>query len=761
MKNVFIFILSFQIFTQAYSQIPVGKWRSHLPFSSASKVAKAESKVYCATSGGLFYFNTDDNSVNKVSKEDGLSDSDITALGYSKESQTLIICYQSGNIDLILNNTIFNIPDIKDKLFPGNKRINNIRINDGTAYLACGFGIIVLNIVRKEISETYYFGAGGTQIKINEICFDSQNIYAATDRGIYFASRTSPNLLDFNSWSKDITIPHSNEAFNTITTVAGRVFANFSSGIKEGDIVYYREGGVWIKYPNFNNDNCQQLTTWNNNIIILGYFHVDIYDLNGSNLKHIFFGQPQTATMDEDGILWVADAVGGLIRNNDEYTLLKLSPNGPAQIFVSGIAIKDNTLYAVPGGKDSGQGNLYRPSGVFAFKSNNWTNWNVESARDFYKIAIDPVNPEHYFVASWGYGLFEFENGELKNKFKDNNSTLQTIIAGEDYYRLGGLTFDNSGNLWVTNSGVDKPVSIMKKNGEWISYSLNNIVNSYLFDIVETSSGHKWINMASGRGLMVIDDNSTIDNPEDDLYKRLDVVDENNRLITNEIYSIAEDKEGYLWLGTNKGILVYYNPSKVFTSENFYAKPIIVPRNDGTNNGDLLLGTESVTCIAVDGANRKWLGTKNAGVFLVSDDGIKQIHNFNSENSPLLSNSISAIAINDKTGEVFFGTEKGIISYRSEATEPSDQFNDVYVYPNPVREDYSGDIVITGLVKDTHVKITDLTGNLVYETLAVGGQAVWNGKNYNDKRVSTGVYLVFCSNQDGTLTHITKILFIH
>ena len=383
--------------------------------------------------------------------------------------------------------------------------------------------------------------------------------------------------------------------------------------------------------------------------------------------------------------------------------------------------------------------------------------------KDFYRIAIDPMDPEHYFVASWGYGLFEFQQDSLIKVYREGNSSLQSIIPG-DYFRLGGLTFDYEGNLWVSNASVGSPISVLKKNGEWKSFDLGNKLSSSIYtgDIIADQNGYKWMILTSQtRGLVVMDDNGTIDNTDDDRYEVVDVKDEYNSIITNDIYSIAEDKDGNIWLGTNKGILVYYNPSAVFDKENFYAQPIIIPRNDGSGQGDPLLGTESVTSIVIDGANRKWLGTRNAGVSLVSDDGLSQLLNFTAENSPLLSNSITSIAINEKTGDVYFGTDKGIISYTADATGGAENYNSVYVFPNPVRENFTGDIAISGLLENTLVKITDLNGNLVFETISLGGQALWDGKNFRGEKVKTGVYLVFCSSEDGELSHVGKFLVVH
>ena len=262
-----------------------------------------------------------------------------------------------------------------------------------------------------------------------------------------------------------------------------------------------------------------------------------------------------------------------------------------------------------------------------------------------------------------------------------------------------------------------------------------------------------------GRGLFVFDEKGTYEDISDDEYESFSVLDESGAIISNDIYSFAEDRDGVMWIGTNKGAVAYYNPENVFSdTDPFYAKKIIL-QLDGPVN--YLLETEIVTAIAIDGANRKWFGTQSAGVFLMSEDCTEQIYNFNTENSPLLSDNILCIAIEPESGEVFFGTANGIVSFRSTATEPDDFFTDVYAYPNPVKPDYEGDIVIKGLVANSNVKITDISGNLVYEVNALGGQAIWNGKNFDGERVKSGVYMAFCTNEDGSKTHVTKILFIN
>jgi len=335
---------------------------------------------------------------------------------------------------------------------------------------------------------------------------------------------------------------------------------------------------------------------------------------------------------------------------------------------------------------------------------------------------------------------------------------LQSIVPGENYIRIGGLDFDVNNNLWITNSEVANIISVKKANGEWKGFNFDEVISNVpVGEIVVSQNSTKWIILPNGLGLFVFNENNTIDNTNDDQFKKLSILDENGKLITNNVYSFAEDLNGIIWVGTDQGIIVYYNPENVFDDESFYAQRIVLTNNGITQN---LLSTEVITAISVDGANRKWIGTNSSGVYLVSKNGTEEINHFTEENSPLFSNRILDIGIDNESGEVYFATEKGLISYRGTATMGNDEFRDVYVYPNPVREDYEGDITIRGLVSDVNVKITDISGNLVYETTAEGGQATWNGKNFSGQRVSTGVYLVFCTNDDGSKTYITKLLFI-
>jgi hypothetical protein len=410
------------------------------------------------------------------------------------------------------------------------------------------------------------------------------------------------------------------------------------------------------------------------------------------------------------------------------------------------------------GGVDNAWNNLMRPFQISIYENNTWTNIKYTYVFDAMRAFIDPADESHFFIASWGGGLLEYKNNELIYRYKDDNSPLQTIVPGGPYVRICGLAMDRSRNLWITQSEVPGTLKILKPDESWIVNPATMEVYT-VGDIIITRTGLKWVVLPRGMGLFIMDDNDTPDYFDDDLYKQMFVTDPDGKVVTF-INCLVEDLEGNIWVGTDQGPLIYYNPDKVFEEE-IKAFRIKIPRNDGSGLADLLLATESITSIAVDGANRKWLGASSSGAYLLSPDGTRKLINYNEQNSPILSNMIANIAVDNKTGDVWFVTSQGTISVRGEATAGKEEFSGVYSFPNPVREDFTGSVTVTGLMKDTQIKITDISGNLVYETVSNGGQASWDLTTYNGRRVATGVYLVFCASSDGSQSCVTKILVIN
>lgn len=773
--RIFLFLILFSV--KLYSQVPIGQWRTHLPYSAGKNVEVTPDKVYCLTEGGLFYYSLKDNSNTILSKINGLSDVTISTIKYISAYNTLIVGYDNGNIDLIQDNNIYNISDIYRKQIIANKRINNVQfLSNGLTYLSCGFGIVLLDIDKKEIKDTYLIGENGTYVCVNDLCTDSTYLYAATNNGIYKALLNEPNLVNFNNWQIDTSLVNHQKKFSNIVYFKSHLIVFCNNDSINSNKIYSEELGNWIQYDTMFKNVRKMAVSEGKLLITCDYFVSSQEDYKGdkffySTFDSNFTPSPYDAQYSSDGQIWIADNNLGLVWGFPwYYTYTHTAPNGPSTNIAANIVADKNIVLTTTGGFNSSWNNLFSSPTFNILQNNEWntlSNVNISGLNgsfDLLEIAIDPTNTNKYFIGSLGCGLFEFENNVLTNKFDQNNSSLQPFHPSYQVVMVTGMTFDEENNLWISNLGTQNYPNMLivkKANGTWKSFNIYETINSsYISKIVIDKNNTKWVLLPRGKGLLAFNENKTIENTSDDLIKYVSVADENGEIISNEVYSLAVDKDGIIWVGTNKGVPYFYNPENVFDNNNFYAQQVKLP-NETPGQANYLLEAETVTSITVDGANQKWFGTGSGGAFLMSSDCTKELLHFTKDNSPILSNSIISITIEPITGEVFFATDKGIISYRATATEPEEYFHDVKVFPNPVRHEYNGTIAISGLVSNCDVKITDITGNVVYQTKSEGGQATWNGRNYSGQKVSTGVYLVFCTNEDGTKKYVTKFLYFN
>jgi hypothetical protein len=760
--SILLAVISFSNLLQA-QQIAPGQWRDHFAYSNKTKVLPTDEKIYCIASEHIFTVSKTDNSVEKLSKVNGLSDLSVTAIGYYKPTETLIIGYDNGNIDLVCKNKIININDLKNKITISAKKINNIFVINNLAYLCCEYGILVLNMDKNEIKDSYQFGAGGTQLKVFDLCLDGNQIIAATEKGLYQANTESANLADYNSWQQ-ISEAGSN-SFSQVEKFGNRLFAINNGGT--GDNVIYRENGSWKTFqPTVSATAYPSLWADDARMVITGGSNIMIYDTNLNLTYSWSYSSPVDAVFDGT-TLCVCDKNWGLMVGATGYGV-----TSPLDNNVCRIAANNGKIWIAPGSKDQYNWNpVWRGGSAYYYDGTSWSNFNryslpvMDNFFDICNIVFDKSNPNKAFLAGWTTGyLAEFNNNSY-TKTWDNTNTDKAIETST-YSRIYGMCYDNDNNLWLARGGmsdikIQNPIVVKTPSDKWYSFNVGDYIGSQLVgNIISTQSGNKWVVLPRSGGLFAF--NGKIENNKASYTEaiKFSVLDADGATISNDIYSIAEDLDGNIWVGTNSGPVVYYTPDNVFTQENFYASQIKISSKINSGYADLLLSNERITAIAIDGANRKWLGTSLSGVFLMSADGTKEIHNFTSTNSPLPSNTIVDIAIDQVTGEVYFATDLGTVSYKGEATEGGDDFGKVYVYPNPVREGYNGDIVITGMVRDAIVRITDMSGNLVYSTTSLGGQAIWKGRTNDGRKVSTGVYQVFCSSKDGSKTTVTKLLFI-
>lgn len=752
--------------------VAVGNWRTHLPYSNVIDVAVVDDMVYAATKLSIFTYNNLDNRVDRFDKVKGLNDVGISKMGHNKTTNEILVAYTNANLDIIdMDGRVINIPDIKEKEILGNKTINNIMFKEHYAYLSCGFGIVILDMDRKEIHDTYYIGADGNAMNVLEITCNDTSLFASTESGIYFADVNGLNLADYHQWHKDQRMIYPNLPYNHVVNFNGKIYANYFSGKYNRDTMFVFDGNNWDYFEKDNNHQHPQMKVVGDNMLLVNLWSVQVYDKDMA-YHHIWNpgGQsinPLSADMD-NGVVWIGDKKKGLVKtwnNGHEGEFVK--PNGPGTNNVFQLDAGGNNVWVAPGGRQSNWAKLYMTDGVFSFIDDDWHTHNAattpafDTISDFVCAKVDPSNTDVVYVGTWQTGVVKFVNNELTDIFDDQNSTLQPWVANTALIYASGIDFDSQHNLWVANSGAPNLLSVMKNDGEWKSFNFGGSLSGKdIAELMVDNYDQKWIIKRKEGLIIVFTDNGTIDDIGDDEVKLLYSSSGQGNIPGNKVYSFATDHDGEVWVGTDKGIAVFYSPENIFVpGANFDAQQILVPRNDGSGLADYLLETELVTAIAVDGANRKWVGTERAGVFLFSEDGLEQIHHFTAENSPLLSDNISSISVTDN-GEAFFGTANGIISYKGTATPPNPPGTNVYAWPNPVREDFTGLIAIKGLQNNSYVKITDSYGNLVYQTKSEGGQAVWDGNNFNGQRVATGIYMVFAVTTDKSEKVVTKILVV-
>jgi hypothetical protein len=767
----------FSIFQSMAQDVPIGGWKEHLSYKSGLSVAEGNGRVYVGTTSGIFFLNKGDNSLERLSKVTGLSDVEASVLNFNTNNNKLLIAYKNSNIDIVADGSVTNISDIKRKTIVGNKAINNIFFINNFAYLACGFGIVVIDMERLEVKDTYYIGPNGNSINVTDITSDGTTFYVSTSGGIYKALVNNPNLANFTSWTKlpmaGVGFP--NGPYNTIAAFNGKVYTNYSKVMVNGnfykDSLYEYDPGtnLWTNMHPGTGETTFQLRKWNNQLVIVQEGGVTTTAPAWYSGYFNDYARPRSAVIDNSGAVWIADQKYGLISWKPVQGYRFIYPNGPASPKVYGMALSEGNLWVAPGAKLT-----YTDDGLYHYSESEWKNVrgnypgvvNLDTVYDFTNVLLDPLNSNHVYAATWGQGVVEFYNNVPVKIFNTTNSSLHGLgLAGYNPVRTDGLAMDANNNLWVANSAVAYPLSVKNSSGGWHSIKFSDLLTvdpvqgtPELGKMIVDKNDQKWILITKGGGLLVYKGGTTADANASNA-RRLTSAAGNGKLPSADVFSIAEDKDGEIWIGTDKGIGVFYSPENVFNGGNFDAQQILIEQ-DG--HVQILLETEAIQAIAVDDANRKWIGTAKSGVFLMSADGTEQISHFDVDNSPLISNNIKSIVIDRKTGEVYFGTDKGIISYRGTAIEGTECFEDVYSFPNPVKPGYSGPIAIKGLMDETTVKITDISGTLVYEMKSEGGQAIWYGKNFNGERVSSGVYMVFCTSEDNSCQKIaTKILLVN
>ena len=773
---IIIFLFSFS-FIKAQTDISIGEWKSHLPYQIGKHVTQSNENIIYATEGGIIYIDKQDNSIQTLDKLKGLSGVGIERIKYNQANDILMIAYSNSIIDLVKPTEIITLSDIQRfNNISGDKRIYNLFLDsDSTALLATGFGISKINLKQDIFVFTTFTG-----IPINGVTVSNDMIYATTDEGVYRApNQSSFNLQDFGAWEFLDSINGFPDDYvaDEIITFNDKLYLSVDTALYR-----YENGMLNHIYSPQTNYSISYLSADGEHLIVgldckagdnecqgsLVFFDTNE---NFSEIKNGCVDRPKHSIQDENGDVWIADGWYRFRRYNVTNELCDpgFVLNSPFVEKNHDIEINNGDLWVTAGGVDIRKYFQFWFEGLFTKIDGEWNYYNrlnrqdLAGTLDFLKIAFHPEKDITY-ISTYYDGLLKYENDvfELIDDATPNSSLGNNAISDTARTRVAGLVFDENNNLWIANPASSSPISVLTDEGEMKNFTPTNITPSNingLFEVVIDDFGNKWFTVIeNSAGILVFNEGGEETGDED--YSLITTA--NSVLPTNSVNALAKDLDGDIWAGTGDGIIIFECGSNVFDREQCRGTRKIVEQ-DGIP-AYLLVG-EDVRAIAVDGANRKWVGTSN-GVFVLSEDGEELIAKFDEDNSPLFDNSISDIEIDPESGEVYIGTGKGILSYRSDATLGRENVHEeeALVFPNPVRPEYEGPIAIKGLSRDSNVKITDINGQLVYETTALGGQAIWDGKDYTGRKAASGVYLVLgttTQNFEDPQSIVAKILFIN
>lgn len=751
----------------AQNEIGIGEWASFLPHSQTSHVTQSEERIIYATNEAIFTIDKDDFSVNYLSKVSGLTETGVSQIVYDRFNDQLVIAYDNSVVDLISGPDVFPVFDIKNNTNFIDRKINKMFVqNEEWLYIATGFGLLQYNLI--DLGFGFTMDAGQL---ISDVSGNDNWLAILGDEGIYvldYANEQFPNA--FTSWQLISEGLPTNDPVQTIFVQNSKLYAAtddaiyFSSDFQSFTLLMAKDDGYESLFMKPTPDGWMLGTKQP-----VGGSKVLLFDETDALIEEITTCTARLldAEVDEQGRKFFADGFSFVRYIDENGSCQQELFEGPFSVEASDINVKDNNLYIASGGITENFGDEFGRTGVYLLEEGTWNNINQNVNSFFLEndiIQINQIEPhpseDKFYMGSFWAGVVEY-NEETQEQVlytaENTNGALGSAVGDEQRTRVAGMTFDEDENLWITSYLAAKPLVVLTNEGTWHSFTIN--ADHKLTDVVVDDLGYVWSVIAgSTGGVVVYDPNGTISDPTDDPPSKLFNLN-NSEISTNIINSIAKDRDGTIWVGTAQGIIAFECGGSVFESSCIGNRRRVLQDSIGA----FLLETEDVQAIAIDGANRKWFGTRN-GIFVQSPSGEEQVAQFDVDNSPLFDNNIKAMAFNEESGEMYIVSNKGVQSYRTPTTGSRlSHSSNVYAYPNPVRPEYSGPIAIKGLAQDAEVKITDIDGQLVFQTEALGGQAIWDGRDGSGREVTGGVYLVFSSSSDSFRdpdSFVTKILVV-
>ena len=590
-------------------------------------------------------------SYERITRSEGLSDSKINTIFFHQDQSTLIVAYDNAALDLITDDGVRSVVDIVNfNNIPIDKYINKISWEDEShVFVSANYGLSLLDVRTGQFLFTLFT----PNLKVYDCIKENNQYFMGTESGIYFLEiKGSEIIQNFNSWEKlDQSYGLSpTEAYHSCIKFKGSVYVSNTTEIfqwqnkkfhsiyinQDYGVNYLSEGVHYLLAGLHCKSNCGEL---------VGFFDENL-TLTTSNAECT--KQNLYAIESEDSTIWYAD-----VRWSFRYSKKAGDPcnslmvSGPATNKCFEIAALQDGIYVAAGGVDNVFAPKYWNEGILKYSDHTWSSINSftipqlnnYNLNDILRIAESPDKTKIYY-ASAGKGLLEYTRKDSTYKlYNKSNSPLEAPSQDTGSVRLSGLGFDKNKTLWITNYlAPNYGLLSLNVKGEWKKYLFQNALFT---EVKVDQNGYKWIVNRQSGGVTVFDEGDP-NNSSDD--RSILLTNSNTDMTTNDVRTIEVDLDGDVWVGTAEGPVVFECGASIF---------------DGTCKGSrrkvdqdgiiyYLLSSEVITTIAVDGANRKWFGTSNNGIYVQSPGGETQIYNFNKSNSPLLDNSIFDITIDPK-----------------------------------------------------------------------------------------------------------------
>lgn len=773
-SKVKLFVLMFTLVMGNYfcAQIGMGQWRMHVASGQAIDVALVDNTVFTAFKNGVYIYNSETEEEELLTDINGLSDIDVSAIYYDSVEGVVLVGYENGNIDKITSDNIYNIPAIKLAQIPNSKRINRFERSGDYIYVATDFCISKLDINKDEIKDTYYPTNGNEAIL--DISFSEDTIFALSSNKLKYGLLSNPALPDESQWQIDVRLPLITEnSYTEIELFQNKQMVLFKKdGYGMDSVFYLNDTGLDLLTNTPFSLEINSINTLNDTSFAVNMDGaIYIYDGMLTNTASYNSGNmfiwisPLRTAMNSQGI-WSADKTKGLFLFTSGIGYKRYPIVGPFNSDFYSMDWQDDKL-AIASGRLNGKLPSFSRNGVHLFENESWdfhniTNvqaWEDKNIWDFIDVAVNPSNTAEVAVASYSEEPLSIFNNDSVTLYNDLNSTLEFTESGNGWSLVSSVSYDPDGNLWALNGYTDKPLNVRDANGDWMNFDCGGSArNIYTKKMIIDFNDQVWF-ASENKGLFGYNHNGSINNSNDDQYVQLTSGTNSGNLPSDNVTAIAADFDGEIWIGTDAGFAILYNASNAFgaTPGDYDAQRVKVSFE---GNVEYVLGSTHITDIEVDGGNRKWMATANAGILLLSADGSEILEQFTVENSPLISNNIFDLKLDQSNGELYIITDKGLVSYRSDASYEDPTYEGFVVFPNPVRPNFSGPVTIQGIRYDSDVKITDAAGNLVYKTTSNGGTATWNCNAINGEPVVTGVYFIWTATNAGKDKKVGKVLVI-